>query len=97
MEMPENLAQEFWMNPDLDLDVLAKAIKGYEEEVVKKILGYMPEKKQAMFTAVDGPLAKREVEEARAAILEMAKSKVKSGEWRIEDVIGGEGTGDMVE
>ena len=97
MEMPENMAQEFWMNPDLDLDILAKAIKGYEEEVVKKILGYMPEKKQAMFTAVEGPLAKREVEEARATILEMAKAKVKSGEWRIEDVIGGEGTGDMVE
>ena len=97
MGMPENMAQEFWMNPDLDLDILAKAIKGYEDDVVKKILGYMPEKKQAMFTAVDGPLAKREVEEARAIILEMAKSKVKSGEWRIEDVIGGEGTGDMIE
>ncbi len=42
-----------------------------------------------MFTPIDKPVAKREVDLARTNILDIAKEKVKSGEWNLEDIFGG--------
>ena len=82
------------MNPDIDLEVMAKALKGFEEEIVNKIVEYLPAKKQAMYTPIDGPISKREVDTARAKLLDLLKEKFSSGEWNIEDVLGG---GEMIE
>ena len=94
MTLPDNMASVFWMNPDIDLEDMAKALKGFEEEIVNKIIEYLPGKKQAMYTPVDGPLSKREVDSSRAKLLGMLKEKFSSGEWNIEDVLGG---GEMIE
>ena len=94
MALPDSMASVFWMNPDIDLEVMAKALKGFEEEIVNKIVEYLPSKKQAMYTPVDGPMSKREVDSARGELLGMLKVKFSSGEWNIEDVLGG---GEMID
>jgi len=89
MELPESMAAIFWMNPDIDLEVMAKALKGYEDEVVNKIIEYLPGKKQAMYTPVDGPISKREVDSARGLLLGKLRDKINSGEWNVEDLFSG--------
>ena len=94
MALSDSMASVFWMNPDIDLEVMAKALKGYDTETVNKIVEYLPGKKQAMFTPIEGGLSKREVDSAQAILLVMFKEKFSSGEWNIEDVLGG---GEMIE
>ena len=86
--MPEEMAQEFWMSPDIDLDILAKALNGYPKEIEDKVLGYMPQKKQAMYTPIEGAVKKADIESSRGSILDIAKEKIKSGSWTIEDIMG---------
>ena len=86
--LPEAIASEFWSNPDLDVDLMAKALKGYENETLNKVVEFLPQKKQAMFSPIDTPVAKREVESARSKILDIAKNKISSGEWNLEDIFG---------
>ena len=86
--LPEGIASDFWSNPDLDVDLMAKALKGYDQEVVDKVIEFLPKKKQAMFSPIEVPVAKREVEAARSKILDIAKSKVSAGEWNLEDILG---------
>ena len=86
--LPEGIASEFWSNPDLDVDLMAKALKGYDKEIVDKVSEFLPKKKQAMFSPIESPVAKREVELARSNILNLAKDKVNSGEWNLEDILG---------
>lgn len=87
--IPESVAADFWSNPDIDVDVLSKALKGYDKDVVDKVVNFLPGKKQAMFTPIDKPVAKREVDVARTNILSLAKQKVASGDWNLEDMFGG--------
>jgi flagellar motor switch protein FliG len=91
MNMPESMAAEFWMNPDIDLEVMAKALKGYDQEIQDKVIAYLPGKKQAMFTPIEGPMAKRDVDEARGKLLTMAKEKISAGDWLIDDILGSGG------
>ena len=94
INMPENIAVDFWMNPDIDLDKMAKAMKGLDKETVDKIRGYLPGKKQDMFTPVEEPLAKREVEEARGEIKGLIQKSIDDGTMKIDDLLGG---GEVVE
>ena len=89
MALSDSMASVFWMNPDIDLEVMAKALKGHDEDVINKIVEYLPAKKQAMFTPIEGGMSKREVDSARSELLVMFKEKFSSGEWNIEDVLGG--------
>ena len=47
-----------------------------------------------MFTPIDKPVAKREVDIARTDILVLAKERVVSGEWNLEDMFG---SGEFIE
>ena len=94
MGLSDSMASTFWMNPDIDLEVMAKALKGYDQDVVNKIVEYLPGKKQAMFSPIETPMSKREVDSARAEILTLLKAKFDSGEWNIDDVLGG---GEMID
>lgn len=90
LDMPEHIMSEFWMNPDIDIDALAKALKGLDEDEVKSIVEYLPKRKQAMFTPVEKPLSKKEVENAQLSIVELARAMEKEGNLDIEDILGGE-------
>tara|TARA_B100002052_G_scaffold291640_1_gene311970 strand:+ start:18607 stop:19542 length:936 start_codon:yes stop_codon:yes gene_type:complete len=90
LEMPEHLMKDFWMNPDVDPDVLAKALRGYDEDTIKAIVEFLPKRKQAMFTPIEKPIAKKEIKIARADLVEIARNMVKSGEFSMDDIFGQE-------
>ena len=62
LEMEEHTMRIFWKNPEIDIDILAKSLKGYEQEIVDSILSFLPTRKQKMYTPVTTPLSKKEVE-----------------------------------
>ena len=66
------------------------ALKGIDQSVTDKVLGVLPKKKQAMFEAVEGAVAKRDVDEARKKIVSAAKQMEKDGAFKLEDLLGGD-------
>jgi flagellar motor switch protein FliG len=70
------------------------AVKGIDQETIDRIIGNLPQKKQAMFEPVEGPQPKREVDDARKAIVTAAKQMEKDGVFNLADMMGG---GEMVE
>jgi len=89
LNLPQAQMSEFWADPDIDIDQMALAIKGFESSNQDKLVDLLPGKKQAMYTPIEGPASKREVQLARNQILNIAKEKVNSEEWNLEDLFGG--------
>ena len=90
LEMPEHLMKDFWMSPDIDPDVLARALRSYEDETVNSIIEFLPKRKQAMFTPIDKPIAKKEIRTARASLVAIARNMVSDGEFSMDDIFGQE-------
>ena len=84
---PDNLLRDL-MNA-VDLDAIAMALKGMDKSINDKVIGVLPKKKQAMFTPVEGAAAKREVDDARKAIVSAAKQMESDGAFKLEDLLGG--------
>jgi len=95
LDMPDHVMRNFWRNPELDIDLLAKALKGTEDAVVENILSFLPKRKQGMFSPVTEPLSKKDSEDAKLAMLQVAKTMGKSGELKIEDILSSDD--DMIE
>ena len=89
---PDNLLRDL-MN-SVELDTIAMAMKGMDEDTVNHVLENLPQKKQAMFEPVEGTVAKREIDEARKSIVQMAREMEKDGTYQLADLIGG---GEMIE
>ena len=89
IKMPEKMALDFWGDPDISLDMMAKALKEFDAETVKKIQGYLPGKKQAMFNPIgeEESLPKREIDEAKGIIKKFLQKKIAAGEMNIEDIL----------
>ena len=87
--MPEGIAATFWGDPEIDLEVMALALVDCDTEKVEKLQGYLPGKKQAMFTpkTAEDNVAKREIDEAKAKIKDQLQKKIESGDINIEDVL----------
>ena len=77
-----------------DLGKLAYAVKGLDQEVIDGIIETQPAKRQAMFEPIEGPVTKREVDEARKEAVAAAKKMEADGDLNIEDLLSG---GEMVE
>tara|TARA_B100000614_G_scaffold54858_1_gene47511 strand:+ start:2302 stop:3237 length:936 start_codon:yes stop_codon:yes gene_type:complete len=90
LDMPEHLMKDFWMNPDIDPDSLAKALRGFEDETVNAIVEFLPKRKQAMFTPIEKPIAKREIKTARLELVNIARNMVNAGEFSMDDIFGQE-------
>ena len=90
LEMPEHLMKDFWMSPDIDPDVLARALRSYDEETINSIIEFLPKRKQAMFTPIDKPIAKKEIRSARANLVAIARKMVNDGEFSMDDIFGQE-------
>ena len=90
LNMPEHLMKDFWMNPDVDPDALAQALRGYDDEVTKSIIAYLPKRKQAMFTAIEQPIAKKEIRTARSGLVDIARKMVSDGQFSMDDIFGQE-------
>ena len=89
LSMSDDIAADFWANPDIDLDELAKALKGIDDETINAILEVLPKKKQAMYTPIEKPMRKKDVMAARKVIVGLASEMAKSGEMKIEDILSG--------
>ena len=87
--MPEGIAATFWGDPEIDLEIMATALADSETETVEKLQGYLPGKKQAMFTPknADDNVSKREIDEAKGKIKDQLQKKIGSGDINIEDVL----------
>ena len=91
-KFPDGILRDL-MN-SVELDALAMAMKGIEQEIIDKVIGNLPQKKQAMFEPVEGPKPKREVDDARKLIVSSAKQMEKDGAFNLADLMGG---GEMIE
>ncbi len=89
---PDSLLRDL-MN-SVELDTIAMATKGLDEDIVNHILENLPQKKQAMFEQVEGAVAKREIDKARKEIVQAARAMEREGVYKLEDLAGG---GDMIE
>ena len=78
----------------VELDALSMAMKGIDQEIVDRVVGNLPQKKQAMFEPVEGPKPKREVDDARKIIVSQAKAMEKEGAFNLADMMGG---GEMID
>ena len=87
--MSDDIAADFWANPDIDLDELAKALKGVDADKTSAILEVLPKKKQAMYTPIENPMKKKDVMASRKNIVNVATDMASSGEIRIEDSLSG--------
>ena len=87
LNMNEEVASDFWTNPDIDIDVFALSVKGVDEEKVQSIVDIMPKKKQAMYQPIEKPMPKRDVMESRRKLVELAQAIIGSGDIKIEDII----------
>tara|TARA_Y100001968_G_scaffold204988_1_gene188232 strand:+ start:2121 stop:3053 length:933 start_codon:yes stop_codon:yes gene_type:complete len=90
LNMPEHLMKDFWMNPDIDPDNLAQALRSYDDEVTNSIVEYLPKRKQAMFTPIDKPISKKDIRSARAQLVAIARSMVSEGQFSMDDIFGQE-------
>ena len=90
LNMPEHLMKDFWMNPDVDPDALAQALRGYDDEVTKSIVAYLPKRKQAMFTPIEKPISKKDIRLARTQLVSIARSMVDEGQFSMDDIFGQE-------
>ena len=90
LNMPEHLMKDFWMNPDVDPDSLAKALRGYDEEATNAIVAYLPKRKQAMFTAIEKPISKKDIRSSRAQLVSLARTMVDEGQFSMDDIFGQE-------
>jgi len=95
LSMPDHVMRTFWRNPEIDIDLLAKALKGLEESVVENILSFLPKRKQGMYSPITEPLSKKDSEDAKLAMLQVAKTMGKSGELKIADILSSDE--DMIE
>jgi len=87
VDMPDHLMSTFWKNPELDIDALSTALKGYDEEAVNHILSFLPSRKQKMYTPVTSPLSKKDIEDAQLSIVQLAKDLAKAGEMNLDDIL----------
>ena len=92
INMPERIALEFWSDQNINLDAMARALKDFDAETVKRIQGYLPGKKQAMFRPIgeEKSLSKREIDEAKGEIRALLQAKIDADEIKIEDILVGE-------
>ena len=84
---PDGLLRDI-MN-SVELDAIALAMKGQDQAVIDKIIENLPQKKQAMFEPVEGPVPKRDVDSAKKSIVDAARQMEKDGRFHLEDILGG--------
>ena len=89
---PDNLLRDI-MN-SIELDTIALALKGRNQQDIDKVINNLPQKKQAMFEPVETAVPKRDVDQAKKAVVEAARQMEKEGKFSLKDILG---SSDMVE
>jgi flagellar motor switch protein FliG len=87
LEMEDHIMRTFWKNPEVDVDLLAKALKGFEQAIIDHVLSFLPTRKQKMYTPVTTPLSKKDVENSQQDIIKLAKDMAKNKELNLDDIL----------
>ena len=68
---------------------MATSLKGCNTELIEKLRGYLPGKKEAMFTPIpeDESIPSSEIDIAKGKVKNLLQTKITSGEIRIEDIL----------
>ncbi|MCF7823120.1 MAG: hypothetical protein K9N35_03020 [Candidatus Marinimicrobia bacterium] len=66
--LPDGLIRDVFNS--LDLDDVALALKGQEQELIDRVLESLPQKKQAMYEPKEGPVSRKQVEAAQKKVVE---------------------------
>lgn len=67
--LPDTILRDVFNS--LDLDDVALALKGQDEELSNRILESLPQKKQAMYEPKEGPVPRKQVEGAQKRVVEL--------------------------
>ena len=67
--LPDGLLRDVFNT--LDLDDVALALKGQDQELSDRVLENLPQKKQAMYEPKDGPVSRKQVEAAQKKVVEL--------------------------
>ena len=90
LSMPEHIMNIFWRNPEIDVDEMAKAFKGLAEETTKKILKYLPKRKQAMYTDLSQPISKKQIDNTRLSFVQLIRTMHDDGELNLDEILNSE-------
>ena len=90
--MPEKTAFNFWGDQEIDLKNMARALKECDSEIVEKLQGYLPTKKQDRFKRSvklleEESLTKNEIDEAKKEIKDILQAKIDAKEIKIDEVL----------
>ncbi|MEA3287068.1 MAG: FliG C-terminal domain-containing protein [Candidatus Marinimicrobia bacterium] len=66
--LPDSVLRDIFNS--LDLDDVALALKGQDQELSDRILENLPQKKQAMYEPKEGPVSRKQVEAAQKKVVE---------------------------
>jgi len=66
--LPDNILRDVFNS--LDIDDIALALKGQDEELSEKVVENLPQKKQAMYEPKEGPVSRKQVEGAQKKVVE---------------------------
>lgn len=66
--LPDNILRDIFNS--LDLDDVALALKGQDQELSDRVLENLPQKKQAMYEPKEGPVSRKQVEGAQKKVVE---------------------------
>tara|TARA_B100000700_G_C15036792_1_gene853237 strand:+ start:543 stop:1457 length:915 start_codon:yes stop_codon:yes gene_type:complete len=73
----------------VEVDDIPLAFKGQEDKL-NQVIETLPPKKQKMVEPLTAPRPKKDVDNARKKVLDLAKQMEKEGKITIEDLVGGE-------
>ncbi len=66
--LPDNILRDVFNS--LDIDDIALALKGQDEELTNRVIENLPQKKQAMYEPKEGPVSRKQVEGAQKKVVE---------------------------
>ena len=85
--LPDNILRDVFNS--VDLDVVALALKGQAQEFVDRIINNLPQKKQAMFEAREGPVARKLVESSQKQVVDqiIAMDRNPESDFKLQDYL----------
>ena len=66
--LSENILRDVFNS--LDIDDIALALKGQDQELTDRVVENLPQKKQAMYEPKEGPVSRKQVEGAQKKVVE---------------------------
>ncbi len=67
-----------------------------DEGDIESIIQYLPKRKQQMFTAIEQPLSKKEINKSQLALVQLAREMHAKNELNLDDILNAD-EDDLVE